>query len=46
MTETKDSNLKLQEWVVRFDGEVKHSEKFIDKEEYYKKCFDNSSSQG
>ena len=29
--------IKVQEWVVRFDGKIKHKEEFIAKEEYHKK---------
>ena len=36
MTNAKDNKVKLQEWVVRFDGQIKHSEIFLDNDEYHK----------
>ncbi len=40
MSTDKKDFIKVQEWIVRFDGEIKQSEKLIDKEQYYKKAKD------
>ena len=29
--------LKCQEWIVRFDGNIKQSEKIVDSDDYHKK---------
>ena len=45
MNNAKDNNFKLQEWVVRFDGQIKHSETFLDKDEYHKNIKENLNMQ-
>tara|TARA_Y100001968_G_C19258637_1_gene668090 strand:+ start:783 stop:917 length:135 start_codon:yes stop_codon:yes gene_type:complete len=41
MSNAKDNSLKHQEWVIRFDGQIKHSEKFLDKDDYNKDIKEN-----
>tara|TARA_B100000700_G_C14755191_1_gene719426 strand:- start:348 stop:488 length:141 start_codon:yes stop_codon:yes gene_type:complete len=36
MTESTKDNIKLQEWTVRFDGQISHSEKMINSDIYHK----------
>ncbi|WP_320664980.1 hypothetical protein [Prochlorococcus sp. MIT 1223] len=35
MTTPEKSEIKLQEWIVRFDGQIKQSEEIIDTQEYH-----------
>tara|TARA_Y100001968_G_scaffold280565_1_gene277149 strand:+ start:22500 stop:22640 length:141 start_codon:yes stop_codon:yes gene_type:complete len=42
MSIDKKDFIKVQEWIVRFNGEIKHSEKLIDKEKYYKHLKDSA----
>ncbi len=37
MNDPEKGFLKCQEWVVRFDGKIKQSEKLIDSQEYHKR---------
>ena len=37
MNDLEKKLLKCQEWVVRFDGKIKQSEKLIDSAEYHRK---------
>ncbi len=36
MNNSERNQIKCQEWVVRFDGQIKQSEKLINIEEYHK----------
>ena len=35
MSSPEKRQLKLQEWIVRFDGQVRQSEEIIDTQEYH-----------
>ena len=40
MNSNEKDHVKVQEWVVRFNGKINQSEKLIDSEEYHKKLKD------
>ena len=42
MDENKGKEIKLQEWVVRFDGSIKQSEKSISSDVYHNKMNNNN----
>ena len=34
MKSVENNIIKFQEWIVRFDGQISHSEKFLDRDTY------------
>ena len=39
MNNDKNETIKIQEWIVRFDGQFSQYEKFIKSEEYHNKIY-------
>ena len=37
MLENKPNQIKAQEWIVKFDGQIGQSEEFIDSDKHHKK---------
>tara|TARA_B100000700_G_C14239435_1_gene487424 strand:+ start:356 stop:493 length:138 start_codon:yes stop_codon:yes gene_type:complete len=45
MTGLDEKNIKLQEWVVRFDGQINHSEMMIEKDCYHPELINEDENQ-
>ncbi len=44
MAETEKKDIKLQEWIVRFDGQITHSEMNIESETYHNDLVDQTDN--
>ena len=42
MDNLKTNQIKIQEWIVRFDGQIRQSQKLIETQEYHEKLEDLS----
>tara|TARA_Y100001968_G_C19451898_1_gene769265 strand:+ start:3499 stop:3648 length:150 start_codon:yes stop_codon:yes gene_type:complete len=41
MSNADENKVKLQEWLIRFDGQIKHSETYLDKDIYHQTIKEN-----